>query len=103
MNHQTHQQVTATNYGKTTFITTIVTITISVGPTWALMPYIYTALMLVGPLLLLTILGGSIVASLSTGTTAQIARGMAIGSITAPLSILIFGGTYILAEIAGLL
>lgn len=101
-NDQTQVAASTTRYGRASLLAAIVTIVFFETVTWFVVPAMYAWLVFVLPLMLVVVVLGAICA-VCGGVTAQVGRGMMIGSITAPLSLLLFGGGYLLAEATGLI
>jgi hypothetical protein len=102
MNDQAQVAASTTRYGRASLLAAIVTIVFFETVTWFLVPAFYALLVFVLPLMLVVVAVGAICVACG-GVTAQVGRGMMIGSVTAPLSLLLFGGGYLLAEGAGLI
>ena len=75
-------------YGPAGFAAALVNILVVDFVTWIFLPWLYLAI-LVLPLLLVD-LAISVVLAVRAGTLGQIGRGMLIGCLSAPLSLIIF-------------
>jgi hypothetical protein len=101
MNDRTRVAASTTRYGRASLLAAIVTIVFFETVTWFLVPALYALAVFVLPVMLVVVAVGATCAACG-GVTAQVGRGMMIGSIAAPLSLLVFGGGYLLAEATGL-
>lgn len=97
-----NEQGTSHRYGPYSLVAAVITIILLEVPIWMMAPVPIGILVLGGPLLIGLLLIASMLIFCG-GRTAQIGRGMLVGSIAAPLSIAIFGGAVYLAQVAGAL
>lgn len=86
-------------YGPVSFLVTLAHILVIDFATWLFMPWLILVLLAV-PVLLVYVGLGAVVAR-AGGTTGQIGRGMFWGSLSAPLSVLIFVPIWLIAQAIG--
>ncbi|WP_240631729.1 MULTISPECIES: hypothetical protein [Mycobacterium] len=84
-------------YGPVTFLVAVMHLLIVEVATWLLMPY---SIVFVLPVVLIYMAVAAFVLRAS-GTLGQIGRGMLIGSLSGPLSLLIFGAVWAIAHAIG--
>ena len=88
------------NYGPTTFVAALVNILIVEVALWLTVPWIALAVFVV-PLLVVDAVVAAILKSRS-GALAQVGRGMLIGLIAAPATLVVFLPGFFLAQALGL-
>ena len=88
------------SYGPATFVAALVNILIVEVALWLTVPWIALAVF-VGPLLVVDVVVAAILTSRS-GTLAQVGRGMLIGLIAAPATLVVFLPGFFLAQALGL-
>ena len=86
-----------TRYGPVTFGVAVLHVFIVEFTTWLFMPY---SIVFVLPVVLVYMAIAALVMQAS-GTVGQIGRGMLIGSLSGPLSLLIFGALWAIAHAIG--
>lgn len=84
-------------YGPVTFVVAALHVFIVEFATWIFMPY---SVVFVLPVVLIYMAISALV-MLAPGTVGQIGRGMLIGSLSGPLSMLIFGAVWAVAQAIG--
>lgn len=84
-------------YGPVTFLVAVMHLLIVEVATWLFMPY---SIVFVLPVVLIYMAVAAFVLRAS-GTLGQIGRGMLIGSLSGPLSLLIFGAVWAIAHAIG--
>lgn len=84
-------------YGPVTFLVAVLHLFVVEVATWLLMPY---SIVFVLPVVLIYMAVAALVMRAS-GTLGQIGRGMFIGSLSGPLSLLIFGAAWAIAHAIG--
>ncbi|WP_083099569.1 hypothetical protein [Mycobacterium mantenii] len=84
-------------YGPVTFAVAVLHVFIVEFATWLFMPY---SIVFVLPAVLIYMAISALV-MLAPGTVGQIGRGMLIGSLSGPLSLLIFGAAWAIAQAIG--
>ncbi|MEE2851281.1 MAG: hypothetical protein VX424_01320 [Actinomycetota bacterium] len=90
-------QVSKPRYGPVAFVVAILHVLIVEFTTWLFMPY---SIVFVLPVVLIYMAISAVVMQ-APGTTGQIGRGMLIGSLSGPLSLLIFGAVWAIAHAIG--
>jgi hypothetical protein len=84
-------------YGPVTFLVAVLHLFVVELATWLLMPY---SIVFVLPIVLIYMAVSALVMRAS-GTVGQIGRGMLIGSLSGPLSLLIFGAAWAITHALG--
>lgn len=84
-------------YGPTSFLVAVVHILLWEFGTWLFFPY---SLVFVIPGVLVYMAIAALIA-LATGIVGQVGRGMLMGSLAVPLSLVIFGGIWAIASAIG--
>ncbi|TMS52954.1 hypothetical protein [Mycobacterium sp. DBP42] len=87
-------------YGPVGFLAAIVAILVVEYVTWLLLPWIVVAIFFLVPLFLIT-LGVAAVLTRRPGKLGQVSRGVFIGTLSGPLSLLIFVPVFLLAGTMG--
>jgi hypothetical protein len=85
------------SYGPLTFLVAVLHILVVESATWLFMPY---SIVFVLPVVLIYTVIAALVAR-APGKMGQIGRGMLIGSLSGPLSLLIFGAAWAIAHAIG--
>lgn len=86
-------------YGPVSFLVALAHILVIDFATWLFMPWLILVLLALP--VLLVYLGISVVVARAGGKTGQIGRGMLWGSLSAPLSVLIFVPVWLIAQAIG--
>ncbi|WP_197520458.1 hypothetical protein [Mycobacterium sp. E2479] len=89
--------VSKSRYGPVAFVVAVLHIFIVEFATWLFMPY---SIVFVLPVVLIYMAISALV-MLAPGTMGQIGRGMLIGSLSGPISLLIFGALWAIAAAIG--
>lgn len=89
--------VSKSRYGPVTFVVAILHVFIVEFTTWLFMPY---SIVFVLPVVLIYMAISALVMQ-AQGTMGQIGRGMLIGSLSGPLSLLVFGAAWAIAHSIG--
>ncbi|APT13371.1 MULTISPECIES: hypothetical protein [Mycobacterium avium complex (MAC)] len=86
-------------YGPLSFLVTLAHILVIDFATWLFMPWLILVLLAVPVLLAYAVIGAFV--ARGRGKTGQIGRGMLWGSVSAPLSVLIFVPVWLIAQAIG--